>query len=333
MKSFRWSTFAGASLGALVFTFAAPGSATADSFGSSGGGSSGGGSHGSLFAGHGSSGGGSHGSLFAGHGSSGGGSHGSLFAGHGSSGGGSHGSLFAGHGSSGGGSHGSLFAGHGSSGGGSSGGSSHGSSGGGHHPFAGLFSHGSSGGSSHGSSGGGSHGSLFKGHGSSGGGSHGSLFQGHGSSGGGSHGSSGGSYGGTWGGSYVLGSNSGSVVPTTLYVQDTGVVTGSNVVATTPAPSAAVAYLNVNVPADAKVYLQDQLMPLEGTQRRFVSPELPVGSQHVYNVRVDVVRNGQTVSKTTQALVTAGQEIAVSVQLDEKNAKELVATVATVASR
>jgi uncharacterized protein (TIGR03000 family) len=233
MKSFRWSTFAGASLGALVFTFAGPGSAFANSFGSSGGGSSGGGS-------------------------SGGGSHGSIFKGHGSSGGSSHGSLFAGHGSSGGSSHGNLFTGHGSSGG-----------------------------------------------------------------------SSGGSYGGSYGLSY----NGGSVVPTTLFVQNMGVVTGSNVVATTPAPSAAVAYLNVNVPADAKVYLQDQLMPLEGTQRRFVSPELPVGSQHVYNVRVDVVRDGQTVSKTTQALVTAGQEIAVSVQLDTQNSKELVATVATVASR
>jgi len=283
MKSFRWSTFAGASLGALVFTFAGPGSAFANSWGSSGGGSHGssGGSHGSSGGSHGSS-GGSHGFSFS-------------FFSHGSSGGS--------HGSSGGSSHGS------------SGGSSHGSSGGGHHLFSGLFSHGSSGGSSHGSSGGSSHGSFFS-HGSSGG-SHGS------------HGSSGGSYGG----SYVLGYNGGSVVPTTLFVENTGVVTGENVVATTPAPSAAVAYLNVNVPADAKVYLQDQLMPLEGTQRRFVSPELPVGSQHVYNVRVDVVRNGQTVSKTTQALITAGQEIAVSIQLDEKNTKELVATVATVASR
>jgi uncharacterized protein (TIGR03000 family) len=306
MKSFRWTTIAGASLGALVFTFAGPGSAFANSWGSSGGGSSGGGSSGGSSGGghklfsfstvsHGSSGGSSHGSLFS-HGSSGGSSHGSLFKGHGSSGGSSHGSLFS-HGSSGGSSHGSMFKGHGSSGG-----SSHGS----------LFSHGSSGGSSHGSSGGGH--KLFS-------------FS-HGSS----HGSSGGSNGSS-GGSYTLGYNGISAVPTTLTVQNTGVATDSNVVATTPAPTAAVAYLNVNVPADAKVYLQDQLMTLEGTQRRFVSPELPMGSQHVYTVRVDVVRNGQTVSKTTQALVMAGQEVAVSVQPDGQNSKELVASVATVASR
>ena len=94
MKSFSWSTFAGASLGVLAFALGAPGSVSAQ-YGSSGG-SSGGSSHGSLFAGHGSSGGGSHGSLFKGHGSSGGGSHGSLFKGHGSSGGGSSGGYAAG---------------------------------------------------------------------------------------------------------------------------------------------------------------------------------------------------------------------------------------------
>ena len=39
-------------------------------------------------------------------------------------------------------------------------------------------------------------------------------------------------------------------------------------------PSTGVAYLNVNVPADAKVYLQDQLMTIGGTDRRFVTPQM-----------------------------------------------------------
>ena len=38
-----------------------------------------------------------------------------------------------------------------------------------------------------------------------------------------------------------------------------------------------VAYLNISVPADAKVYLQDQLMTAEGAQRRFVTPMIQVG--------------------------------------------------------
>jgi uncharacterized protein (TIGR03000 family) len=301
MKRLRWTTFAGASLGALAIAVVAPGSASAQGWGSSGGGS-----HGSLFKGHGSSGGSSHGSLFAGHGSSGGSSHGSMFKGHGSSGGSSHGSLFAGHGSSGGSSHGSLFKGHGSSGG-----SSHGS----------MFKgHGSSGGSSHGSlfaghgsSGGSSHGSLFKGHGSSGGGSPGSLFKGHGSSGGGS-------YGGSYMGSGQLPSVQG--------------VLSMNV--TAPAPAAVVAtnvaYLNVSVPQDAKVYLQDQLMTVEGTARRFVTPQIAAGTQLVYTVKVEVVRNGQTLTKVSEAVVGAGQEVAVAVT-EAQNENALVASVGLVASR
>jgi len=49
-------------------------------------------------------------------------------------------------------------------------------------------------------------------------------------------------------------------------------------------------------------------------------------------VRVEVVRNGQTLSKITQATVAAGQEVAVSVGFDGQNQQELVATVALLAS-
>ena len=79
MKRSRWSTFAGASLGALALTFAVTSSASASSFGSHGssGGSSGG-SHGSSGGGH---------KLFS-HGSSGGSSGGYKRGSHGSSGGG-----------------------------------------------------------------------------------------------------------------------------------------------------------------------------------------------------------------------------------------------------
>src|SRR5271166_5558192 len=128
---------------------------------------------------------------------------------------------------------------------------SHGSSGGS------WGSHGSSGGSwgSHGSSGGswGSIGGLFHRHGS------------HGSSGGawGSHGSSGGSYGSS-GGSHGSGG---------------GYYTASYTAAPIATAVTAVAYLNVKVPEDAKVYPQDQLMTIPGTQRRFVTPAIEQGYQ------------------------------------------------------
>jgi uncharacterized protein (TIGR03000 family) len=214
-------------------------------------------------------------------------------------------------------------------------GSSGGSSGG---------SYGSSGGSSGGSHGshGGSHGlhaciqallscfhhSSHGSHGSSGGSSGGS----YGSSGG-SYGSSGGSSGGSYG-SYGSGGGSyGSYGG--YYASATAPASGYYVASKTEStkPSTSVAYLNVNVPADAKVYLENKLMTLTGTDRRFVTPQLPVGSPHVYSVKVEVERNGKTITKTTDAAITAGQEIAVSVKFDSGNDKELVATVAQLASR
>ncbi len=173
-----------------------------------------------------------------------------------------------------------------------------------------MIQHFHSSGGSHGSSGGSSGGSYAS-YGSSGGSS------------GGSYGSSGGSSGGSYGsaGGY--------------YVASTVPASGYYVASTTQAstPTTGVAYLNVNVPADAKVYLENKLMTLGGTDRRFVSPQLPLGSQHVYTVKVEVERNGKTITKTTQAAILAGQEIAVSVKLDARNDKELVATVAQLASR
>jgi uncharacterized protein (TIGR03000 family) len=203
-------------------------------------------------------------------------------------------------------------------------------------------SYGSSGGSSGGSygsygSGGGSHGcnlhaclQALLAHFHSSGGSHGSSGGSYGGSYGSSGGSSGGSYGsyGSSGGSY--GSYGGG-----YYMASTSTASGYYVASTTATakPSTAVAHLNVSVPADAKVYLENKLMTLTGTDRRFVTPELPVGSPYVYNVKVEIERNGQTISKTTEAAITAGQEIAVSVKFDSRNDKELVATVAQLASR
>ena len=205
---------------------------------------------------------------------------------------------------------------------------SHGSSGGS------WGSHGSSGGSwgSHGSSGGswGSIGGLFHRHGSHGShGSSGGSWGSHGSSGGswGSHGSSGGSYGSS-GGSY--GSSGGSWGS---YGSGGGYYTASYTAAPIATAVTAVAYLNVKVPEDAKVYLQDQLMTIPGTQRRFVTPAIRQGYQSNYTVKVEVVRNGQTITKTAQAAVSAGQEVDVVVSFDGQNPKELVASVIQTASR
>ena len=63
-------------------------------------------------------------------------------------------------------------------------------------------------------------------------------------------------------------------------------------------------------------------MTVGGTQRRFVTPQMENGVQHVYTVKVEVVRDGQTIAKTAQAAVAAGQEVGVSVAFDAQIQQE-----------
>ena len=86
--------------------------------------------------------------------------------------------------------------------------------------------------------------------------------------------------------------------------------------ATVAPATSGVAYLNINVPADAKVYLQDQLMTVEGAQRRFVTPLIQNGETHLYTVKVEVVRDGKTVTKTAQTTVSVGDEAVVTVAFE-----------------
>ena len=231
--------------------------------------------------------------------------------------------VVAGHGSwgSGGGSYGG-----GSFGGGSSGGSFGGSSGGWGGWYGGSSGGGSSGGgwySSHG--GGGSYGGGSYGGGSYGGGSYGGGSYGGGSSGGGYHGGGGYQNGGGHhhGDGYV---SRGYGVRAPAYAS-----TRSNRYYNSD--DTRVARVVVRVPADAKVYLQDQPMSLSGRVRRFVSPALRPGAEYNYTVRVEIERDGKTLSKTTDARVRAGQRVEVAVSFDNEDPTQLVSSVQTASTR
>lgn len=102
------------------------------------------------------------------------------------------------------------------------------------------------------------------------------------------------------------------------------------------APAAAdtqLAYLDVHVPSDAIVYLQNQRMSMAGAHRRFVTPPLADGQPHVYTVTVQAQRNGQLVSKTAQVSVRAGEQAQVVVNLDAPSPATPVAAAAPVAVR
>lgn len=74
---------------------------------------------------------------------------------------------------------------------------------------------------------------------------------------------------------------------------------------------AAVARLTVTVPADARLYFDGQLTQQTGTTRSFVTPLLQGGQMYSYDLRADVVRNGQVVSQTQHVNVQAGSNLSV----------------------
>lgn len=72
-----------------------------------------------------------------------------------------------------------------------------------------------------------------------------------------------------------------------------------------PAP----AKLIVELPADAKLYVDDQYIKSASDRREFNVPPLEQGQAYYYMVRVAVERDGQTVSQTKRIIVRAGEEV------------------------
>jgi uncharacterized protein (TIGR03000 family) len=87
------------------------------------------------------------------------------------------------------------------------------------------------------------------------------------------------------------------------------------------------AYLDVEVPADAVVYLQDQRMTTTGARRRFVTPPIVDGQPHLYTMKVVAQRGGQPVVKTSEVTLSAGQQVRVVVGFDPSSPSNLVASI------
>ncbi len=190
------------------------------------------------------------------------------------------------------------------------------------------------GGGSWGSSGG-SSGSSGGSWGSSGGWSYGSWGSSGGSwgSSGGSSGCCGGSWGssgGSWGSSGGYGSTGGAYkvitpgAPATSAPGPAPTTPPANAPAPSePAPAEAgatptayhptygplrtSAVLTVKVPADAKVFVNEHPTTSTGVEREYISRDLQAGAHYNYSVRVEFLRDGNTVSETKTVLLTAGQ--------------------------
>lgn len=66
------------------------------------------------------------------------------------------------------------------------------------------------------------------------------------------------------------------------------------------------AVLTVHVPADARVFVNGLLTTSTGSVRRYVSNGLRAGYNYTYNLRAEIVRDGQTIAETKTVKLQAG---------------------------
>jgi uncharacterized protein (TIGR03000 family) len=78
-----------------------------------------------------------------------------------------------------------------------------------------------------------------------------------------------------------------------------------------PGQNTGTATIVVRVPADAQVYIFNQLTQQTGTTRSFVTPAVELGRKYSYDIRAEVMRQGQLVSQTQHITFQAGQRVEV----------------------
>ena len=76
------------------------------------------------------------------------------------------------------------------------------------------------------------------------------------------------------------------------------------------------AELVVRVPADARLFVDDQAMRTTGTVRCYRSPELAASATYEYELRAEITRDGQTTTQTKLVRVTAGTSQELDFELD-----------------
>jgi uncharacterized protein (TIGR03000 family) len=68
------------------------------------------------------------------------------------------------------------------------------------------------------------------------------------------------------------------------------------------------ARLILDVPEDARVYVDNRLMKSASTHRVYSSPALAQGQAYYYDVRIEVERDGKVVTAQKRVIVRGGEE-------------------------
>jgi uncharacterized protein (TIGR03000 family) len=69
------------------------------------------------------------------------------------------------------------------------------------------------------------------------------------------------------------------------------------------------ARLLVELPTDAKLYVDDTPMRTSKDRREFRTPPLQVGQTYYYILKAEIVRDGETITETKRVLVKAGDQV------------------------
>jgi len=82
-------------------------------------------------------------------------------------------------------------------------------------------------------------------------------------------------------------------------------------------PSRTSALLSVSVPSGAKLIINGLATKSTGARRTFASRGLQAGNRYNYEVRAEIVRDGQTVTETKSVQLVGGQRLDVAFQFDK----------------
>ncbi|MEX2115089.1 MAG: TIGR03000 domain-containing protein [Pirellulales bacterium] len=111
-------------------------------------------------------------------------------------------------------------------------------------------------------------------------------------------------YGGWYGGYNGYGWGYGGYRTSLGYLANIAAPTTSARVASTANNSAT---LTVSVPADARIFVNDQATKTTGASRSYVSRNLQPGARYTYRVRAEFTRDGRQVSEVKTVQLSAGQ--------------------------
>jgi len=76
------------------------------------------------------------------------------------------------------------------------------------------------------------------------------------------------------------------------------------------------AYVNVSVPADAKIWVNGRETTIDGAKRRFESRNLTAGKDYKFEVRAQVNKNGRQIEQTQTVTVQGGQTKSLAFDFD-----------------